>query len=195
MNVQRWWVLGCLGVLAACATTWDVDRYEAADADVAGKRSFAWKGGEVSTPTGVSAQAEQDAAAHVRQAIVGELTRKGYVEVADAAAADMLVSCQITGSQRFETRRDQRVGTPSPNEVLTPGNAPLPPASLPPREVSIREGSVIMFVEDPASGRLIWRGLISEETRASSSREATLHLITDMARQIAGEFPDRRTSP
>lgn len=194
MGLQRWAVLGLLAVAAGCATPWEVDRFEAAGADLAGERSFAWKGGEVATPTGVSAGVARDADAHVRQAIVAELTAKGYVEVADASAADLFVSCQVAGSQRYETAKDQRIGAPSPNQVLTPGSVPLPPASMPPREMSIREGTVIMFVEDAATGRLVWRGLISDESRVSSA-ESALNLAADMARQIAREFPVRRPAP
>jgi hypothetical protein len=190
MHVQRLAVLACLGVVAACATTWDVDRFEADDANLAARRSFAWQGTEVSTPTVVSPGMERDIAAQVRQAVVTELAAKGYAEVTDAADADMLVSCQVAGNQRFETSKDRRIGAPSPTQVLTPGNAPLPPASLPPREVSIREGSVIVFVAEPASGRLIWRGLVAEETRVSSD-EAGIRLVAEMARHIAREFPAR----
>jgi hypothetical protein len=190
MHVQRLAVLACLGLVAACATTWDVDRFEADDAKLAARRSFAWQGTEVSTPTVVLPGMERDIAAQVRQAVVTEFAAKGYAEVADAATADMLVSCQVAGSQRFETSKDRRIGAPSPTQVLTPGNAPLPPASLPPREVSIREGSVIVFVAEPASGRLIWRGLVAEETRVSSD-EAGIRLVAEMARQIAREFPAR----
>lgn len=191
MHLQRLAVLACLGVAAACATTWDVDRFEAADANLAARRSFVWQGSEVATPTAVSPGMEQEIAAQVRQAVVTEFTAKGYVEVSDAGAADMFVSCQVAGSQRFETAKDRRIGAPSPTQVLTPGNAPLPPASLPPREVSIREGAVIVFVEDPASGRLIWRGrLVAEEMRVSSEK-AGIHLAAEMARHIAKEFPAR----
>lgn len=190
MHLQRLAVLACLGMVAACATTWDVDRFEAADANLAARRSFVWQGSEVATPTAVSPGMEREIAAEVRQAVVTEFTAKGYVEVSDAGAADMLVSCQVAGSQRFETAKDRRIGAPSPTQVLTPGNAPLPPASLPPREVSIREGSVVVFVEDPASGRLIWRGLVAEEMRVSSEK-AGIHLAAEMARHIAKEFPAR----
>jgi hypothetical protein len=58
----------------------------------------------------------------------------------------------------------------------------------------IREGSVILFVEDPASGRLIWRGLISDETRVSTP-EGAVRQMTELARQVAREFPERRGSP
>lgn len=193
MHLQRLAVLACLGVVAACATTWDVDRFEAADANLAARRSFAWHGSEVATPTTDAPDVEREIAVQVRQAVVTEFTAKGYVEVADAATADMLVSCQVAGSQRFETSKDQRIGAPSPSQVLTPGNAPLPPASLPPREVSVREGSVIVFVADPASGRLIWRGLVGEEMRVSSDK-AGVHHIAEIARHIAKEFPARAAS-
>jgi hypothetical protein len=106
----------------------------------------------------------------------------------------MHVSYQVAGTQRFVAAEDQRVGAPSPNEVLTPGNAPLPPASMPPSEMRVREGSVILFVEDPASGRLIWRGLISDETRVSTP-EGAVRQMTELARQVAREFPARRKSP
>ncbi len=190
MHLKRLAILACLAVVAACATTWDVDRFEAADASLAARRSFAWQASEVATPTVVSPDMEREIASQVRQAVVAEFTAKGYVEVADARAADMLVSCKVAGSQRFETLKDRRIGAPSPTQVLTPGNAPLPPASLPPREVSIREGSVIVFVADPASGRLIWRGLVAEEMRVSSEK-AGIHLAAEMARHIAKEFPAR----
>ena len=193
MHLQRLAVLACLGIVAACATTWDVDRFEAADANLAARRSFAWQGSEVATPTVVAPDLQREFAAQIRQAVITEFTAKGYVEVTDAAAADMLVSCQVAGSERFETSKDQRIGAPSPTQVLTPGNAPLPPASLPPREVSVREGSVIVFVEDPASGRLIWRGLVGEEMRVSSDK-AGVHLVAEMARHIAKEFPARAAS-
>jgi hypothetical protein len=194
MNLHRWLGAALLVMAAGCATTRNVDSFEAADANVAARRTFAWMGGECCTPAAPSAAFESGVAEHVRQAVVEELTRKGYVEVSDPAAADMRVSYQVAGTQRFVAAEDQRIGAPSPNEVLTPGNAPLPPASLPPREMRVREGSVILFFEDPASGRLIWRGLATEETRVSST-EGAIHQTTEMARQIAQEFPTRRTSP
>jgi hypothetical protein len=54
----------------------------------------------------------------------------------------------------------------------------------------VREGSVIVFVEDPATGRLIWRGLISDETRVSTP-EGAVRQMTELARQVAHEFPAR----
>jgi hypothetical protein len=71
---------------------------------------------------------------------------------------------------------------------------PLPPASDLPREQVMRDGTVLLFVEDRESGRLVWRGSVTAETRVSST-EAGIRLVVDMARQIAQEFPARRATP
>jgi hypothetical protein len=183
-----------LALLAGCATTWTVDRFEAAEADVAGQRSFAWKPGDVGTPTEVPAAIIADTEARVREAVVDELLRKGYAESAQLADADLVVTYQVAGTRRFVLSEERRVGAPSPNELLTPGGMPLPPASDLPREQVVRDGTVLLFVENRESGRLVWRGSITAETRVSST-EAGLRLVVDMARQIAQEFPARRATP
>jgi hypothetical protein len=127
----------------------------------------------------------------VRAAVTGELVRKGYVETTDPARADMLVSYQIAGTRRLELSEDRRVGAPSPNQVLTPGGMPQPPASELPRVQTIREGTVTVLVEDPASGKLVWRGSVSAEGRVSSN-EAALRQIADVAHHITREFPARQ---
>lgn len=186
------WLAAGLALVAGCASTWTVDRFEAPEADIAGRRTFAWQPGELGTAAGVSRSAAAATESRLRAVVTNGLTSKGYVEV--ASGADMTVTYQVAGSQRFVLSDDRRVGAPSPTEVLTPSGTSLPPASELPREQSVREGSVIVFVEDPSSGRLIWRGLVQAETRVDS-REAGLRLIEDMAREIVEQFPARRAKP
>jgi len=75
--------------------------------------------------------------------------------------------------------------------VLTAGGQPIPAASELPREQTVREGTMVVFVEDPATGRVAWRGLIDVETRTAST-EANIRTAVEMARQIAREIPARR---
>lgn len=187
--------LAALALLAACAVNpWTVDSFEAPEADVAGKRTFLWRDGEVGAPLIKRPAVAADTQARLREAITHELTLKGYVETTDAAAADMVVSFQVSGSRRFEPSDQRRIGAPSPNEVLTPGNVRPPPASEVPREVSVREGNVMVFAEHPGTGELIWRGLVSAEIR-TSSLERTVDKVIDAGRHIAQGFPARRTTP
>lgn len=186
--------LAALVLLAACAVNpWTVDSFEAPEADVAGKRTFVWRNGEVGAPLIKRPAVAADTQARLREAITHELKLKGYVETTDAAAADMIVSFQVSGSRRFEQADQQRIGAPSPNEVLTPGNVRPPPASEVPREVSVRQGNVMVFAEHPGSGQLMWRGLVSAEIR-TSSLERTVDKVIDAGRHIAQGFPARRTT-
>jgi hypothetical protein len=49
---------------------------------------------------------------------------------------------------------------------------------------------MIVFVDDPASGKLIWRGVISIESRVRSP-EAGARMAADMAREIVRSMPGR----
>ena len=186
--------LAALALLAACAVNpWTVDIFEAPEADVAGRHSFVWRDGEVGAPLIKRPAVAADTQARLRAAITHELTAKGYVETTDAAAADMVVSFQVSGSRRFEPSDQRRIGAPSPNEVLTPGNVRPPPASEVPREVSVRQGNVMVFAEHPGSGQLMWRGMVSAEIR-TSSLERTVDKVIDAGRHIAQGFPARRAT-
>jgi hypothetical protein len=184
-------VTSALALLAACSTTWDIDRYEAPEANFPSRHTYAWKPGEFATP--VQRPAAEVAAVDraVRAAVDEELARKGFTLTADPNSADMLVSFQIAGYRRFVLSDDKRIGAPSATQVLTPsGTAQLPPTSVVPREQTVGDGSLIVFVDDPRSGKLIWRGLITAQTRVRSP-EAGARLAADMARSIAREIPAR----
>ena len=183
------WV-GTLALLAGCATHWDVDSFEAPEGNVAAHRTFYWKGGEFGSPGTLNPNMVASATTAVRNAVTAELTRKGYAEVGTATGADMLVSFQVAGSQRFVMSDERRIGAPSATTVLSPSAIQPPPASTVPREMRVRDGSVIVFIEDGASGRLIWRGTITAETRSGSTEQA-VRLLAQMAHEIAKEVPTR----
>ena len=184
------WTFGA-ALLTACSTTWDIDRYEAPEANFPARQTYAWKSGEFSTPVERPAAEVAQIDRQVREAVEQELTRKGYTRASDPKAADMVVSYQIAGYRKFVLSDDKRIGAPSATQVLTPSGTPqLPPTSVVPREQTVGDGSLIVFVDDPATGRLIWRGVIDAETRVGSP-EAGARLATDMARQIAKQIPAR----
>ena len=187
--------IAAVAFLAACTTTqWTVDKYQAPEADVAAKATFAWRAGEVGAPLIRRPEVSADAERRVRDAVTAELRRKGYVEVSESAGPDMLVSFQVTGARKFVESERPRFGAPSPNQVLTPGNVPRPPASELPGETSVRTGTVVVFADDAASDRLLWRGSLDLETRASSL-ETVVRQVVEISRRIAQEFPARNAKP
>lgn len=175
-------------LLAGCATHWDVESFEAPEGNVAAHRTFYWKGGEFGTPGTLDPALVELTTTEVRNAVATELTRKGYSEVGTAAGADMAVSFQVAGSQKFVLSDEKRVGAPSATTVLSPSEIQPPPASTVPREMRVRDGSVLVFIDDSASGRLIWRGAVTEETRSGSAEQGA-RLIGQMAREIALQVP------
>ena len=192
MNHRRKSALAALALLAACAgNPWTVERFEAPEADVAGKKTFLYKPGEVAAQLARQPEIAARTEAQVRQVIVGELQRKGYVEASGPTGADMVVTYQASGVRRFVESDQQRIGAPSPNQVLTPGAMPRRPASELPPERSVRDVSIVVFVEDPATGTLIWRGLVNAELR-TDSLEGVVRQATDMTRHIMQQFPARR---
>jgi len=191
-RVLLWSVCVSIG-LAGCASPWTVDEFEAPEAAVATRANFAWKSGDIASVRKVGAALAADVDAQLRSTISQGLVAKGYVLVSDPSAADMLVSYQIAGAQRFVIAEEQRVGAPLPTDVLEPGRPSPPPASATavPEEQRVREGTLIVFADDPATGRLIWRGRITSEGRVSS-RDKGKRILLDMARDIVAEFPPHR---
>jgi hypothetical protein len=51
-----------------------------------------------------------------------------------------------------------------------------------------------VFADDPATGKLIWRGIVSAESRLGSN-EQSIRELTEVAREIARQFPARGTGP
>jgi hypothetical protein len=192
----RWLAAALAATLlaSACANTWNVDSFEAPEANLGAKRTYAWKPGELGTPLARQPANAASIESQVRAAVTAELGRKGYVEVPSASGADMFVSFQVAGSRKYVIPEERRIGAPAADEVLMPSNVPPPPASELPREQMVREGVVVVFAEDPASGRLVWRGLVTVESRTSSA-EGAIRQITDIARHITQQFPAHAGTP
>jgi hypothetical protein len=59
-----------------------------------------------------------------------------------------------------------------------------------PREQRVRDGSVLVFIDDRATGRLLWRGSVTAQTR-SGSPEQGVRILNQMAREITLAVPAR----
>ncbi len=191
MRIGPWVALAA--TLIGCSTPWTVDTYEVPRADVAGLRTFAWLGGEYAASRDVTPKLESTLDRQLRETLTNELTAKGYTRVSDAESADMHVHAQISGLRRYVISDESRVGAPTANAALTPGEGDVGQPSMTPTEQVFNETSVIVFVDQAETGRLMWRGSVTSEERLTS-REATMKKLNEMARAIAQQFPARRVS-
>jgi hypothetical protein len=182
-------VAAVLIVAVGCATTETIDEFEAPEGNVASKRTFAIKGGDFGTPAASDPKLLELADQRMRALIADEFVKKGYRQVGVQESADMQVSYQVAGHRQFVISDERRIGAPSPNQVLSPSGTPgVPVAGTVPKEQTVRHGSVILFVDDPKTGKLIWRGVIAKEERVASN-EAMERKVENYMRQIAREFP------
>ena len=177
-------------LLAGCAaSTWDVDTYAAPGSNVASLGTFAWGGGELGSAAAIDPSVVQAADRRIRETIVADLQKKGYTLAADPATAQMVVSYQVVGSRVYVTSNEPRFNAPSPDSVLSASAPPLPAASELPPERRVTEGSVVVFFDDPATKRLIWRGSITAETRRAESKQA-IATAAKMAYDILKSLPN-----
>lgn len=184
-------LMTAFGLLGGCASqNWNVDSYTAPAADLPARQTFYWRGGEFGSPASIDATVADAAGAQLRATITGELARKGYREVDSAAAADMVVSFQVAATQKFVIPDERRIGAPLPSQVLMPGASQPPPASQVPREQRVREGSVLVFIDDRATGSLLWRGGVNAQAR-SGTPEQDVRILGQIAREIVRGVPAR----
>src|SRR5687767_9168213 len=107
-------------LVVGCSTTWEIDRFEAPEANFPQRQTYAWKSGEFSTPVERPAADVAQIDRAVREAVQQELQHKGYRQIDDPKTADMVVSYQIAGYRKFVLSDDKRIGAPSATQVLTP---------------------------------------------------------------------------
>lgn len=184
-------LVAALLAVGGCAVPWNVDTYTPPGGDVASRTTFHWRGGEFVTGSLIDDERTDEAEALVRAAVVRELSARGYREVGEPTQAQMHAAFRVSGVRRTVLAETPRVGAPSPNTVLSPGETQPPPASELPREITVREGSVVVYLDDAATGRLLWRGEVATELRAGSAEQAARR-VTQIAREIARQVPARR---
>lgn len=190
MNRGTGWFAVAFGLLVGCASPWQVDEFAAPEGNLAARAAYYLRAGEIGSPSTVEPGDRERLDAGLQAAIRAELTKKGYVETTDASRAQFVVSYQVAGTRRIVMADDRRFGAPSPNSVLSPSATPPPPLSEAPREQVVRSGSVMVLAEEPASGAVLWRGMISADTRVGSSEQG-IRVAEDMARHITQRFPAR----
>ena len=182
-----------LALAAACASNWPVESYEASGSNLSARNTFAWTGGELGSVSAVDPVLAARMDQQIKETVIAGFVARGYTLVADPKTADMLVRYQIVGTRRYMETQRPRFNAPLPDDVLMQSRTSPPAASEPPPERRVTDGSVIVFVDEPGTQRLLWRGVVTEETR-SADRDAAIRTASEMARDIVARFPQRAGS-
>jgi hypothetical protein len=195
MRAFRLLPFALLVLTTACiSSNWPVDHYETPGAGLAAKRTFSWAGGELGSVSAVDPDLATRLDKEMKSTVIAGFVARGFTLVADQKAADMVVRYEIVGTRRYMTTERPRFSAPLPDDVLMQSRQSPPAASELPPERRVTDGSVIVFVDEPGTGRLMWRGVVTEETR-SSTNDAAVRTASEMARAIVATFPQRAVTP
>lgn len=181
-------LLMAAAVLAACTAPRRVDTEVAPAADFSVRRTFAWQESQASyeaQPTPADVEAVKRT---IRDAVVEQLSLKGFREV-QGAAPDFLVSFHLVVTVMTEpelcVRRHvifEMPGVPAPArdiEVCQGGESIA-------RTRTLRQGTLVVFVVDPATRNLLWQGAA---VGAAISRRDNVDSLRAAVTQMLAEFP------
>ncbi len=186
--------LTCILVVGACATrppeeavdvTWDIK----SGVDLSGYRTYRWRenANTISRAFEMTGDRGQRAERTLRQAVDRQLAEKGYQQVFDADP-DFLVSYhaavfevavpQPTSEERHRAREQ---------EILSTADAPIRDIEIDARPELTRRGTLVLYIEDAASGQLAWSGTGAASAVSLKEGRDTVQLIV---RLLLERFPD-----
>lgn len=182
------WPALALLVLSGCTTRWAVDSWESpATTSPAERQTFYWQGGALQTAEAVDLATLQASRGEIEASVVRALAAKGYRQVASEGDAAMIVSYEAAlGPATFTTD--------TPSATRRPGDVATPFASEWPQKRMTTSSRVVVVIDDPATRRALWRGVVDDEVRVASTQHA-LELVVAMTADIATRVPECHKAP
>ncbi len=187
-RIQRLSAFALLGLLlVGCGLPVKQDYDPAVDFSVL--RSFNWQAA-VQKPTGNELTDNTLLDSRIRSAVERELLAKGHRKL--ATDPDYLVAYSYTAQNRIERDNDSRVGVGvGVGKGSWHGGFGSIGFNLG-GDRDYEQGTLIIDVIDPASGKLLWRGFVRQRLIWQSDPEQTSARINEAVGAILSKFPPRR---
>ncbi len=173
--------------LAACAAPQRVDTEIAPAADFTTRRTFAWQESQASYDPQPAPADVEAVRRTIRETVVAQLSLKGFREV-QGTEPDFLVSFHLV--VRLMTDPELCIRrhvifeypgmTPPLREVEVCERDPLA------RPRVLRQGTLVVFVVDPATHNLLWQGAV---VGAAVARRDNAESLRAAVTQMLAEFP------
>lgn len=180
-------VLVAAAVIAGCAAPRRVDTEMAPAADFSARRTFAWQESQASYDPQPASPDVEAVKRTIRDAVVEQLLLKGFREV-EGAAPDFLVSFHLVVTVMTEPELCVRrhvifahPGTPGPLRDIE-----VCEVDTLARVRTLRQGTLVVFVVDPATHTLLWQGAA---VGAAVSRGGNSESLRAAVTQMLAEFP------
>ena len=126
---------------------------------------------------------------NIRAAIASEFERKGYAEAVAGANPNLLLQYETAAAEKIKSN-PFRIGI-GVGGVGNNGAAGVGMSS--PSDKSVREGTLVLRVIDPAKNAEVWNGRVSRELGKGGPPDPAL--IKSAVGELLEEFPDRTGAP
>lgn len=194
---HRWVKLTWMGIsllLLSCASvppedavdvTWDIK----STVDLSAYRNYRWREGGNTYARAFEMRGDRAERAdkNLRDAVNRTLAEKGYLQVLNENP-DFLVSYriavfeaavpQLTSEERHREREEQ---------ILTTADSPIRDIEREARPEMVRRGTLVLYIEDSATGELAWSGTASASATSLKEGRDTVQLAV---RLLLDRFPN-----
>ncbi len=179
--------LVALAALTACSAPRRVETEVAPTADFSARRTFAWQESQASYDPRPAAPDVEAVRRTIRETVVEQLSLKGFRE-AQGAEPDFLVSFHLVVTVMTEPELCVRRHVIFSYTEVSPALRDIEVCEGDPlaREGTLRQGTLVVFVVDPATRNLLWQGAVVGAAVSSRGNTASLR---DAVTQMLSEFP------
>ncbi len=173
-------------LVAGCASTPPAPQtLREAQADFSGYRTFGWQAAAGNDGGGKPASIIDG---YVRTAIANELKGKGYVEAPAGTAPDLTVAYEGGSAEKLKNN-PFRIGI-GVGSYGSSGGGSVGMGS--PGVKSVKEGTLVVHVIDPARETEVWRGSIERELGKEGVQPA---VVQGAVSELMRDFPARSAKP
>lgn len=173
-------------LVAGCASTPPAPQtLREAQADFSGYKTFGWQAAPGNEGGGKPASIVDG---YVRTAIANELKGKGYVEAPEGTAPDLTVAYEGGSAEKLKNN-PFRIGI-GVGSYGSSGGGSVGMGS--PGVKSVKEGSLVVHVIDPARETEVWRGSIERELGKEGVQPA---VVQGAVSELMRDFPVRSARP
>ena len=125
---------------------------------------------------------------NIRAAITTEMQRKGYVEVPEGAAPDLLIDYEAARVEKVKSR-PLRIGI-GVGSYGSGGGGSVSTSTAGVKNVS--EGSLVILAIDAARNAEVWRSRVSRELGKGT---VNAEVVQSVVAEVLGDFPARAATP
>jgi len=188
---KMWIVLGLTFGLAACAPV-EVSTDYSSKVDFGSFKTYAWYTEDINISRDSKQQLDAALDKLIRAEIESRLGSKGFSR-SESGDVDFLVNYVVSSQTRIDLQTYHTYSGNSSDFVYTRGDG-VQFGNFEASEsdhYEYREGTLMIDVIDPATDKMMWRGVAEKRLDGELTDEQRAALVSEVVKKTLGQFPPR----